>query len=137
MSAPLRRDAVTRSVRIMLPTYPLVAGLLGLNYICTPEEILLQTPVFVTAAEILPMPVWGALFVSISIGLTWALFAEHRRGYQMALNTLMVAWGMWVLVFAWSVFEHQASPGSPLWPLLACIATYATNTSLEAEEARS
>lgn len=132
---PLTRATVTRASRIMLPIYPIFSGWLGGNYLFTPRSRLVGTPVLKLADSYAPMPVWGALFLAVAVVLTFALVAERRFVYELALVTLAAMLLIWTAVFTVAIFTIPgSSPAGPAWPLLGIAACAATIRTLDTRE---
>ncbi|NUO57304.1 MAG: hypothetical protein HOV78_11610 [Hamadaea sp.] len=131
---PLDRDHVTVGSRIMLPTYPLFIGGVGLSLTFTPIDRLLETPAFAYAADLAPLRLWGAGFLAVAAILIIALLA-HRRAAYLAGAAVMVTWmAGWTGLLVLSAIKGESSYSAWMWPAFVAVAGYATMSSLLARE---
>lgn len=135
---PLDRAHVTVASRVMLPTYPMLAGVLGAGFLFTPEPILLETPIYRSMAHLAPLHFWGAGLLLIAAIQLVALALYQRRGrglYQYALGLLAVWMAAWAGVCVVAYFGGEASPVAWVWPAFAARCCWASMLSLAAREA--
>lgn len=131
---PLDRAHVTVASRIMLPTYPLFVGSVGLSMTLTPLDRLLETPAFAYAADLAPLRLWGAGFLAVAAILIAGLLV-HRRSTYVAGLAVMVTWmGGWTALLALSAINGDSSPSAWTWPAFVAVAGFATMSSLFARE---
>jgi hypothetical protein len=131
---PLDKAHVTRASRIMLPAYPIFFLAFGLGLLLTPTRVMLATPSFRTAADIMPLPTWGAILVGVAAFQAFALGGRRRSTYLAALGVGLVCMVGWVLIFAWAAFQGGAPWTAPMWPAFVAVACVASMVSLEARE---
>lgn len=134
----LRRADVTIASRVMLPTYPVLAGVLGAGFLFTPEPVLLETPIYRSMAGLMPLHFWGAGLLLIAAVQVVALALYRRRVrdlYQYVLGLLVVWMAAWCAVCVVAFFRGEASPVAWVWPAFAARACWASVLSLAAREA--
>lgn len=132
---PLDRAHVTVASRVMLPAYPVLAGVLGAGFLLTPERVLLETPIYRTMAGLMPLHFWGAGLLLIGAVQVIALLAMRRQTYGFTLGLMAVWMAAWSVVCVVSYFRGEASPVAWVWPAFALCACWATQLSLAAREA--
>lgn len=142
-SAPRRsRDLtsanVTAASRIMLPTYVVLATYLGLLYIVDPQGRVQRAPGLSLAREMMPMPAWGACFLTIAALMTFALLSRRRRFFMYALYLYAVAAVLWAGIYLGATqLSPDASYGAPAWPLFVAVACHASARSLARGEVQT
>lgn len=126
----LARSTVTVASRIMLPTYVLLFGVLGANYALTPSARLNDSPALDFASVVLPLPVWGCMFLAASAAMATALLTHRRLLFRIALWVGLVCLALWAVVFLAAAIFSNASPTACAWPAFAAVACYASDRSL-------
>ena len=136
---PLHRRTVTVASRIMLPTYVGLFTLIGLAYLFQPAARVQASPALAFADRLIPMPVWGGIFLTTAGLLSAAMLVAHRRrwtrvlaGYALWVGVVVLT--TWAGIFTGAVITAGASLGSPVWPAFAAIACFASSRSLAAGE---
>lgn len=133
--SPLKKDRVTVASRVMLPTYALAFLLLGLNYLITPVNRLSQSPGLKFAdGEVMPIQLWGVLFLISGVLSTLALFIHRRDIFRFALYLGRIVLAIWVVIFLLAALFSDASPTAAIWPWIAMRACKASELSLRKEE---
>lgn len=131
---PLDRAHVTVASRIMLPAYPLFAAGIGLSLILTPLDRLSETPAFRYVAELAPLRLWGAVFLTVAAVLVVALLVRRRPAYVLGLS-LMCMWMLgWAGLLVASAIKEESSWSAWTWPLFVAVACYASLASLLSRE---
>jgi hypothetical protein len=129
---PLTRESVTAASRVMLPAYVLFFAALGGNYILTPTSRLLDSPGLRYANGVMPLRVWGALFL-ISAALMLIALGTHKRIlYRYALLLCGLTMLLLTIVYILAAFHSDATPAGWIWPALvvaACAASYRSITA--------
>lgn len=126
----LTRANVTTASRVMLPTYVLLFAWLGVNYLLTPATRLHESPALDYASAILPMRLWGGMFLAASLAMAGALVMQHRLAFRIALWVGLVCLVIWAAVFGLAAIFSTASPSAAAWPLFAAAACFASDRSL-------
>jgi hypothetical protein len=129
----LTPGTVTSASRIMLPTYPLLCLVLAVNYSSSPPR-LMDSPALRTADQVLPLPVWGAMFAVAAFVLLVGLLAHHRFTYVAGLVVMCAAMLAWTAVFIYAAVAGPASYTAAAWPAFACAASWASIRSLSTRE---
>lgn len=127
--SPLTRPNVTAASRIMLPAYPVLMAVIGLNYLATPSARLARTPSLAYADSLLPLEGWGALFLGIAGLMVAALLLHRREWYLYALSLTVVTQAVWAVVFL-AAIPAGASPSAWVWPAFVAVACAASWRSL-------
>lgn len=130
---PLDRAHVTAASRVMLPTYVVFFLLLGLNYL-TAEQVALANPALAFANDVMPLPIWGGLFVFCAFVMFAALLTKRRTLYRWALRMCGISMVFWALVIAWASLVGDATPLAAAWAGFVSMCCLATDRSLAARE---
>lgn len=131
---PLTRDTVTVASRIMLPVYVAFFAVLGLNYLASPRDRLVQTPALEYANRVLDLHVWGMVFLVAASLMAEALLLRRRRLYQGALLVCAASMAVWASVNLFAAFRSDASPAGAVWPTFVVAACLASFRSLGVKE---
>jgi hypothetical protein len=113
-------------LRRLVPAFPIASGLLGLSYCFTPRERWLASPVFSVADSIMPMPVWGAAFLTVAAILSVGMACHRRTVYEHGLAVLIGLLLIWAVVFGVSALDGLGSYTAALWPALVAWIAWAT-----------
>lgn len=112
---PLNRDTVTVASRIMLPTYATVFGLIGALFLLQ-QPSRTSTGAFDAAKDLMPIRVWGIVFLAVAALELAALAVHNRRTY---LGGLVIGAGLavfWTVVLLTSaVHNPDVSFTSAVW----------------------
>jgi hypothetical protein len=133
---PLDRAHITRASLIMLPSYVLFFGGVGLNFMTAPFDRLAATPMLRYADQIMSIRVWGCLFALCALLMAVAMLLHHRELYQFALLLCGISMVLWTLVAIVGIFERPISYSSWLWPAIIAAACFASNRSLVRDHRR-
>lgn len=125
---PLDRDHITSASRVMLPSYVVFFGGLGAGYIAGFR--IGQNPMLRFANEIMPLQVWGGVFVCCSLLMVAAMVRGSRMLYRYALNVCAISMFVWTTVAVIGIFYQPVTFTAPLWPFLVMQACRASNRSL-------
>lgn len=104
---PLDREHTTQASRIMLPTYAILFALLGLMLIFQ-DQARTSSEAFDVAKMVMPIYLWGWLFIAVAFMEGTALWV-HKRGLYLAGLTVGVG-----LVTFWAVVLTAAAFLSPV-----------------------
>lgn len=129
----LTRANVTSASRVMLPAYPLLCLALAINYSIDAPR-LMSSPALSTAARLLPLPVWGAMFALAGIVLVAGLVQHRRLVYIAGLVIMCAAMLLWTAVLTYATVDSRASFTAAAWPAFVCAACWATIRSLISRE---
>lgn len=130
---PLDRQHITAASRVMLPAYVVFFAALGFNYM-TAEQVALNNPALAFANDLMPLPVWGAVFLVCACLMGVALLLKQRFLYRFALRFCAVSMVFWAVVIAWASWVGDATPLAAAWSAFVATACYATDRSLAARE---
>lgn len=125
---PLDREHVTSASQIMLPSYAVFFGGLGAGYIAGFR--IGQNPMLRYADQIMPLQVWGCVFVACSLLMVGAMWRHSRMAYRYALNVCALSMFVWMCVAVLGIFYQPVTFTAPLWPGLVMQACRASNRSL-------
>jgi hypothetical protein len=127
----VRLKAPTSGTRISVWLFPALTAYLGATYLFGPMERL-QAPSYTAARGIMPLHIWGTVFVSVAIVKVGCLIHGTRRGFVLAMCFGIGLYSWWAFLFGWSLVTDPHTPlSAPAWPLawvVAHIATLATMT---------
>lgn len=123
----LTRATVTAASRTMLPTYPAFCGAIGLNFLIRGADLTTVGVFYEVAHEMLPLRVWGFLFLVVAVVQVGALVYRRRWTYQVGLALMVGLMTTWAFVGAVAAVRDMGSYTAPVWPAfvaLACIASF-------------
>lgn len=123
----LTRDTVTTASRTMLPTYPVFAGAIGLNFLANGDKLTLAGVFYEVANQMLPLRAWGVLFIVVALVQVGALISRRRWAYQVGLALmvgLMLVWGVVGLMAALLDMGSYTALAWPAFVVTACIASF-------------
>lgn len=131
---PLARGLVSEASRIMLPIYVFAGYWIGYWYTFGPEKKL-HGPSLTYAREVLPMQVWGVFALALAT-LIVAACLMHRRGpVVLALCVGGVCYLVWCYFYLRAgIAVPDASMVTPVWPLIAGAAHFASAIALSYDE---
>ena len=130
---PLTRDNITAASRVMLPTYVVFFAVLGANYLIA-DGTATATPALAFTNALMPLPVWGAVFLACSTLMAVALIVHKRLLYRFALRMCGLSMAVWACIIAWASFSGDATPFAAAWAGFVAAACYASDRSLAAKE---
>lgn len=127
---PLDPAHVTGPSKIMVPTYLIFFAVNGLNYMTASANWLLPSPMLRYANELMPIRVWGALFVTCAALMAWAMVRANRTEYRFALLVCALSMVIWTGIAVAGIWVEHVSFSAWTWPGLVSAACFATNLSL-------
>lgn len=127
---PLDREHVTAASRIMLPSYAVFFAVVGLGYMFGQAGRVFASPMLRYADHILPIPVWGGLFVTCSLIMVVALRSHDRLLYRWALTLCGISMVVWMGVAIAGAIWSNVTVTAWVWPGLVTQACRASNRSL-------
>lgn len=130
---PLDRRHITVASRIMLPTYAVFFAGLGLNYLF-PGEAAAASPVLTFVNHLIPLEVWGGLFIFCAAIMVTALVRRSRVLYRWALRVCGFSMLFWATFVALATLAGDATPFSVGWSLFIATCCLASDRSLAARE---
>jgi hypothetical protein len=113
----LTRATVTAASRIMLPAYVVLNILVGVFYTLAPTDRLNRIDSLAFQRAVMPMHMWGLVFVALAVVMAGALLSHRRELMTFALFTCAVTWACWSAMYAASL--HVNAGASPISPVLA------------------
>lgn len=141
----LSRGNVTKASQIMLPLYPALVIPIGLAFIFqNPSRT--SGPAYDIAKNVMPMPWWGAVFLTIGLVEVLAIVIGHldRHRYEPGKSrwlyerALIVGAGVsafWMVLILGAAVQSNLVSFSAGWWLLAAVGAHvASARSLAAEE---
>jgi hypothetical protein len=129
----LTRDTVTAASRIMLPTYVVFFAVLGANYLIA-DGTADASPALAFADALMPLPVWGCMFLACSTLMAAALVSKKRLLYRWALRMCAISMVFWACVIGYASLSGDATPLAAVWAAFVAVACYATDRSLATGE---
>lgn len=126
---PLDRENITVASRIMLPAYVLFFAAIGLNYLSGSARLGLS-PMLRYADELMPLQMWGALFLGCSLLMLYALIRRQRSTYRFGLLVCFFSMAVWTVVAIVGSLVESVSYSAAAWPGIVMAACAATNRSL-------
>ena len=107
--------------RSQLAIFPALAGWIGAAYIADPSRT--ATPSFDVARSILPMPMWGAVFLIGALVMTCALGTHSRTVMAWALTVGGGIYTWWALLFGIGAITdpHASLNGWALYGFIAAV----------------
>lgn len=92
----------------------------GASLLLPPPE-LARNPAIVFVGHVLPLPVWGLLWLAVAVVLTVGMFARHDRWAFAAATGLKMLWGT-IYLFGWLVFRLERGwVSAAIWLVLAAV----------------
>lgn len=131
---PLDRAHVTEALRVLIPWLPVLAFVLGADYLTMDRAKIEQVTVYSTADSIMPMSAWGAMFLTCSAVLVTAMLLHNRAVYAAAVSLLFAALTVWTGIFLYSIVDEGASPSAWIWPATGAVVAVAVIRSLQTRE---
>jgi hypothetical protein len=130
----LTRDNVTEASRIMLPTYVVFFGWLGLSYMFGPAAPLAASPALAFAAAVMPIEAWGGMFATCSALMAVALVVHKRILFRFALRVCAFSMLVWAAIILSATIAGDATLAASFWPAFVATACLASDRSLAAGE---
>lgn len=128
---PLDRNHITVASKVMLPTYIIFFGVVGLNFALSQTPRLFESPMLRYANELMSIRAWGGVFLACSAIMLTALIAHHRFLYRYGLMVCCVSMAVWATVAFAGIFTEPVSFSAWAWPAALAAACWASNRSLE------
>lgn len=132
--SPLDRDHVTVASKIMLPTYVAFFSVVGMNFALAPSPRLLESPMLRYADHLMPIRLWGALFVACGLIMLTALVTKNRMMYRYGLLVCGLSMSVWTAVAVVGLFFEPISFSAWAWPAFIAAACAASDRSLSRHE---
>jgi hypothetical protein len=130
----LTRDSITKASRMMLPVYPVVAGVQGLSYTFG-DPARTNTPSFDCAKHLLPMRGWGICFLALAVVMVLGYAMRARDVVVFVLFSAVTAYALWSAAFWCALFTvPDASLMGPIWPLFFAWACLVSASSVARRE---
>ena len=117
----------------MLPTYVVFFAGLGLNYLF-PGEAAAASPVLRFVDSLIPLVVWGGLFIFCAIVMGLALLSHRRNLFRWALRMCGLSMLFWAAAIALATVAGDATPFSVGWSLFVATCCLASDRSLAVRE---
>lgn len=133
----LTPDQITIASQTMLPTYPQLAFIVGIGYVFISPERLHQSATLSAVDVLMPLPVWGSVFLAIAAILWFALYyLRNRQAYLVGLALMGSTMLLWTGVLAYTTFFADGTLTGWVWPLFAARCCQASAKTLLAREVR-
>lgn len=113
---PLDRAHITVASRITLPLYVLLFGVIGAGYLFGQAHRLYAAPMLRFADRIMPLGVWGGLFLSCALLMAFAMHRKNRMLYRYALWVCVLSMLVWAVVAVVGVFFEPVTWSAWVWP---------------------
>lgn len=130
----LRPENVTIASRVLLPAFPALSATFGANLLITSGDELAQTPLYVGMSNVVALEWWAAAFLVLAAALVYALVTHTRKGYELALASLMLWLAVVTCVFVVIALRTDATLGAAIWPAFSAIVCWSALLSLQAGE---
>lgn len=127
---PLDRAHLNPALRIMVPAFVIFFAVIGVNFIANTPRLGLS-PMLQYADGLMPLQVWGGLFLFCSLLMAAAMVRHHRGMYRYGLLVCCLSMILWTLVAIAGAVVEPVSFSAWAWPALIAAAAFATNRSLE------
>lgn len=128
--SPVQWRKLTFASRIMLPTYPAVFAWVGTVFIAQ-DPSRTATAVFETAKKLMPIELWGLIFLAIAVVEIVSLLTNRADVYIAALIAGTGLTAFWtVLIINGAFASDYVSWSIAGWMVLAIIAQIASARSL-------
>jgi hypothetical protein len=110
--------------RLLLPTpgtraaawmFPALTLWLGCGYLFGPMTRV-SSPAFDAAKSLLPMRVWGAVFLTTALVKVVCILYSRPRALVVAMCFGMGLYACWGVLFLASMSDPRTSWGAPAWP---------------------
>ena len=128
LTTPLRPNLVTAGAKIMLPTYPIFNGWLGLSYFFNTVDRA-STPDFPFVGHLMAMDIWATWFVVLAAAMTIALLVGHRLSMALLLYIAAVTYLAWSIAFFVLIVSEEHSSSSALAVFLFIVAAHIASAS--------
>lgn len=128
---PLDRQNITVASRVMLPTYAAFFTAVGLNYLLTPLDRLLNSPGLAYCHALVSLRVWGVVFLGAAVVMSAALIRHHRTAFRFALILCGLSMSLFAVALVFAYFRGEATPTGWVYPafiIAACVASYRSLT---------
>lgn len=132
---PLDRAHITAASRIMLPTYCVFFGTVGLNFLAHPAR-LDSSPMLRYADQLMCLRLWGAVFSTCCLLMVAAFAFRHRDLYRFAVRVCAFSMVAWAMVAIAGAIVQPVSFSAWAWPGLVAAACFASDRSLAKHEGR-
>ena len=130
----LTRSSLTPAARSAMPAFVFLTTVLGANYIITPAHRLRASPALAYGDRLMPLPLWGALFLICAAFMVTAMVLSGRTWsrplFAYALWLTASCQGLWAVVFAVAAINSVASPAAWAWPAFVVWMALALERSL-------
>jgi hypothetical protein len=132
---PLTRATITVASQRMLPTYPVLATIVGLTFVLTPSaDLRHNAEAFVYIDAGIGLHLWGWGFLFAAALMTIALVVRQRVLYQAVLAVFIVWLVLFAGVLAVAAMHEAASWSAWAWPAFGARACWASFLSLDSRE---
>jgi hypothetical protein len=132
---PLTRATMTVASRRMIPTYPILAAIVGLTFVLTPSADLRgNAEAFVYIDKNVGLHAWGWGFLVVATLMVAALIVGQRHVYQGVLAVFLVWLVAFSAVLAVAALHGSASWSAWAWPAFGARACWASFLSLDTRE---
>lgn len=130
----LDRDHVTVASRIMLPTYVVFFSVIGGNFALAQRPRLFESPMLRYADHLMPIQLWGGLFVTCALIMLAAMLRRDRLLYRYGLLVCGMAMAVWTAVAVVGLLVEPISYSAWAWPAFVTCACAASDRSLSKHE---
>lgn len=104
----LTRRTVTASSMLMLPTYLAIDLIYGLALLLSSPSRYVS-PAYDAARDVLPLRVWGVVFLILAAVMAVAIILKRRRVMMLALCLGVGIWACWGTLFLAALFDGTVS----------------------------
>lgn len=127
---PLERNNVTPPARFMLPVCIGFFAIVGINFAAGTFGRASASPMLRYANTLMPIPVWGGVFIACSLLMAVALIRKSRFWYRYGLLVCVFSMAVWSLVAIAGIFAEPVSYSAWAWPAFIGATCWALNKSL-------
>lgn len=131
---PLDRHHVTPAARFMLPVVGLFFAVIGANFAAGTFGRADASPMLRYANTIMPIPVWGTVFIACAVLMTAALIRKSRFWYRYGLLFCVISMTVWALVAIAGIFTEPVSYSAWAWPAFVGATCWSLNKSLAKQD---
>jgi hypothetical protein len=127
---PFDRAHLNTPSRIMAPVCAVFFAVIGSNFAAGTFGRADASPMLRYANTLMPIPVWGALFIVCALLMVAAMVRGSRMVYRYALLVCSFSMVVWSLVAVAGIFVEPVSYSAWAWPAFVAAVCWSFDKSL-------